>query len=226
MSSAGRGGVKKQPKAKATPKVEVGAVVSQAQELLEAEKKTNAEYLALVVDALNTIKGKWPDIETRDPLPLPATNQPAGTLTGFMAPYDPKAYTSLLEEGTSANKEMSYTCGLNMMFQNILLSMMPWVPIIYDDVLSSSKTVEPGCLTQNFVLAADFDDGKKLPRGSLVRMSPDELCHKVIFRVAGRIKAGAAEAELEQWLRTMLSSPVTFKVKRTQDEQTVTNTAT
>ena len=204
----------------------VSETVAAAKAMLDSEKDTNLIYLSLVVDAMNTIKGKWPDIETMDPLPLPASGQPAGTMTGFLAPFDPKAYSSLIAESITNNTEMSYTCGLNMLWQNVLLSMMPWVPIIYDDVLSSSKTVEPGCLTQNFVLAADFDDGKKLPRGSLVRMSPDELCHKVILRIADRINNGATEAELQQWLRTLLSSPSTFKVRATQDEHTITKNAT
>ena len=171
----------------------------------------NKEYLAEVSSAILTIRGQWQQIESTDPLPLVG-----GTSleSGFLAPWDPDLFDSLTSKGP-----INSTCGINLFWQNSLLSTTPHVPISKARVLEQSTTLQPDVpLKPPLVVAVNFQKGADLPRGNLIRVSADELVHALLFRVADRIKCGAEASELEQWRRVLLSVPCTFRTSETEDD--------
>ena len=92
-----------------------------------------------------------------------------------------------------------------------MMSPMPWVPLDKARVCQLSRDLAPGLLKQGLVVDAHCADGKSLPRGSLTRLSPDEVAHAVVFKIAERLEAGASIDEKKQWLRMLLSCPMAFR---------------
>ena len=107
----------------------------------KVDTSCNDEYYAKVIEAMNVIYSKYPDCHQADPLPLPVADKTV-ELTGFLAPFEPKAYTqAYLESETSgkAKKEFSHQCGINFLWQMVTGRQMPCVPILYDIVMSMLK---------------------------------------------------------------------------------------
>ena len=144
-------------KAKAKPKPESGAAPA------PEAPKVNQAYMADVHRALTVIRDTWPDIEQKD-----ALQECAG---GYLAPFNPAIYDARRAEGDS----MAYSCGGNFFWHNLMMSPMPWVPLDKARVCQLSRDLAPGLLKQGLVVDAHFADGKSFPRGSLTRLSPDEI---------------------------------------------------
>ena len=176
--------------------------------------KVNMDYLARVTEAVNVIKNKWPDIAERDPLPLSS----ATGLTGFLAPYDPEVFDTHLARDSAS---MAYQCGVNLFWISPQQSVTPYIPISESRVMELAASVHPkaGIFKYTITVAATFNNGASIPRGDVLRISPDEVAHAFIFRVAQRITANAPEAELTELLRTMLSMPVCFKRLDSDDKK-------
>ena len=175
----------------------------------------NEGYFSVVQEALNAIFEKFPNIASLDPLP----ESGAGgfwCLSGFLAPYSPFAYNAHWASGPST---MEYQCGINIFWQNILLSAIPWVPLNMDEVSAFAEKMTPNVVRSPIVLNAGFSEGAQLPRGALVRLSPDELVHALVLRVGKEIASGKTDEELKPWLRVMLSCPAIFKRCDTSDQQ-------
>ena len=140
--------------------------------------------------------------------PLPDTGAGGQEgLHGFLAPFNASVYGTRYAEGA----DMAYTCGVNFCWQNSVMSPMPWVPLHKQRAMDMVKDLNPGLLEHNCASIDSFGKGKDLPKGGCARLSPDEVVHGVVFKVAARIIAGASAAERKQWLRTLLSVPCVFK---------------
>ena len=171
-----------------------------------AEPAVNDAYLAELNAAILTIKSEWKDIETLDPLPL--TPESPNALFGYVAPWDSEVFDGQLKKD---GKHLQYQCGVNMFWLNPMVSVTPFVPISKNRVLEQAAALSPGLISPPLVADASWAKGSALPRGSVLRVSPDELYHAVMFKVAQRINEKAPSGELRDWKRTLLSAPCCFK---------------
>ena len=192
--------------AKKKQRTEKAVTPAEAVPTAAAVVPVNKDYVVELQSALNVIQTAWPGIESMDPLPEMGAGGQEG-LHGFLAPFNASVYDTRYAEGA----DMAYTCGVNFFWQNPVMSPMPWVPLYKERVMDMVKDLTPGLLKHTLVFTASFDKGKDLPKGGCVRLSPDEVVHGVVFKVAERIAAGASAAERKQWLRTLLSVPCVFK---------------
>ena len=126
----------------------------------------NAAYHAVVSKALNAVMAKWPDISTADPLTL--------VQGGFVAPFNPEVYDA------KNGPDLDLTCGINLLWVNALLSITPAVPMSLKRVQEFADQLDVDTiLTPVLEVSADFDTAASMPKGSLVRISPDEVCTRV-----------------------------------------------
>ena len=152
--------------------------------------------------AYDVIQDTWPNINTIDRLPE-SGNSGHEKMNGFMAPFCPAMYDKRYAEGSA----ISYTCGLNFVWHDPLVSPMPWVPLYKSRVMELVKDLAPGQFTHGLVLVANFSKGTNLSRGGCIRVGPDEWAHGVIFKIAERLQAGASDEERKGWTRSLLSCP-------------------
>jgi len=192
------------PKKKVKTETAVDGATPAPQALIKIDTTINEKYFTVIQDALNVIFGKWPNIVSLDPLPESGVGGHE-QMQGFMAPFNVFAYDAQRQE-----LEMEYHTAINFFWQNILLSPMPWVPIQLDQVQQYADGIKPGMLKHSLVVCADFQHGAGLPRGGLVRVSPDEFPHAVVLKIAGLIRKGATDDELKPYKRMVLSTPATF----------------
>ena len=119
----------------------------------------NHAYFREVSEAVVVIKGKWPDIETVAPLEV--------SVGGFLAPYSAEGYAASFQK----DGRQEWTCGMNALWANPLLSVTPHVPISKNRVLERAGELEPGkMLRPDMLCHANFQNGADLPRGGLVQM--------------------------------------------------------
>jgi hypothetical protein len=100
---------------------------SKKQRREDAKKKAegvNAEYFGHLDKALKTITSKWKDIVSADPLPMVPANK--GDMCGFTAAYDSEVFDAQFKQDGDA---LSYTCGVNFMWQNFFHSVLSHVPM-------------------------------------------------------------------------------------------------
>jgi len=174
---------------------------------LELQKSVNALYLLDVRDAIDTIKVQWPGIHLEPPLALASVGAPLPfSELGFLAPFNNEIFDEQVK-----NENMEYTCGINIFWTNCLGSVTPYVPISKARVLEFAANTTTGQLKNTLVAHASFHTADSMPIGDVVDLSPEELKHAVLFKVAQRIKENAPESELVEWRRTLLSAPCTFK---------------
>ena len=122
-----------------------------------------------------------------------------------MAPFDVAAYTA-------GRKTLNYEgkCGVNLLWSNPVHSVTPFVPLYIERVLDQAAAVNPGLQKTELTLLANFATGEQLPRGSLIRISPEEPVHAFLFKVAERLSLPCDDQEKEAWKRTILSYPAKF----------------
>ena len=152
----------------------------------------NDAYLKLVLSDAYVIKNKWPDIASKDPLPL--TDESGYLrLTGFLEPFNKEACAKM----SVAASIWTYLCGINFFWQDIVATLLPHVPLYFNrlEEYALDQYAHPSQVRHSLSACADFVKGAELPRGSLVWLSPCEGPHALIHRVACRIRAGAPESE-------------------------------
>ena len=180
----------------------------------------NFEYLQDLSSAMNDILRIWPEIPSADPLPVMSTDttQP----TGFQAPFTAVEFDSIFAQ-TPVPAGAQYSTGINFFWMRNLGSITPWIPLYKQRVLELGNTMFPGGrptpIIEQYQIAVEFSNGADLPKGSLARISPDELAHAPIFVVSERIRAGAGDAELAEWKRVLLSVPAVFASFPTEDSK-------
>ena len=139
---------------------------------------------------------------------LPA---PLNDMIGYMAPYNEDVYSRNYAEATEQDSQMDYTCGMNFFHQDMRRSMLHHVPFYIDKIQEWGESLQPGLLKHGLVLCADWSQGNALPKGGILRLSPDEWSHALVIRLASRITANAGKPEMLEWLRCLLSCPTTLK---------------
>ena len=175
----------------------------------------NEKYYTLVEDALATILNTYQDLQPRDPLPEIAETKK--DLAGFMAPFNPATYDA--KYAAMPEDQFEYHCGINLLATSMTHSVTPFIPIIESRVQEAAEALEPGLAKFPVVVAASFPEASKMPKGAMLRLSPDEFAHAYIFKFAEIIKSNADGKTLNAWLRTILSFPCTFKRRDTTDSQ-------
>ena len=170
----------------------------------------NIEYHQALTAAKMVILNAWPDIVGKDPLPMQAVDGGDGLL-GFLAPFDEASFDRCLGEAQGGQR-FQLQNGVNFMWQDIERSCMSFVPLYLEHVLKWSETIEPGLLAHVlvFCVVPGFT-GSTIPKGHILRLSPDEWSHAVIFRVASRLNANCPVEEALAWKRTLLSAPCIWK---------------
>ena len=174
----------------------------------------NTSYHALVQQDLDIIRTQWPDIADLDPLTLD------GAEPGFVAPFNVGVFDAQYK---MAGFDMAYTCGVNFFWFDVLRSISPMVPLYRERVedLAADQFDRPGAQwsSMSMTVAITFQAGDNLPKGSLLRVTPDEITHAVVLAVAKRIRSEAPKEELDQWRRMLLSVPCTFRRLDSMDEK-------
>ena len=137
------------------------------------------------------------------------------------APYDPQLLKQALEG------KGSYTCGANLLWIDLLVSITPNVPVNEASIQKGMDKYFPspdinwelGKVVIG-VLPAQLDvlaEGKTAPTG-LRLLSPEEYLHSFVLKVADRVRAAASMGELKSWANLMLSLPVTFQLAASQEK--------
>ena len=172
----------------------------------------NACYFQKLMAALDAILTNFGDLAAVDALPMDGSGHLG--LSGFLEPYSAENYDA------TYGPNMEYSCGFNFMKHNILRSPLPFVRIYIERVMELAAVLVPGLAKFSLVLHAAHSKGDAIASADLIRYSPDEHCHAVIFKVAERSQApDCTDEEKEAWLRMLLSFPTTFKRLDTKDEK-------
>ena len=131
---------------------------------------------------------------------------------GFLQPFDSGMYEDSFKRG------VTYVAGCNMLWASLLGSITPAVPIIGPKVeaLASQLFANPDAAAPMLHIAAT---PLPLQKGSLVRLSPDEICHAFIMQVAEKIRSQTPEDVLKQYRRMLLSWPTQFIHKDSDDDR-------
>ena len=195
--------------------------VAQQTDPVDSARAKNAGYLLKLQTAITTIKNTWPDIQMLEALPTSGDTGHEG-MVGFIAPFNPAAYDQMFvksDDGDTPGPVSDYMCGVNFFWQNMLQSVLSYVPIYETRVQELQKNITPGLFKFGIVLCASFPTASQLPRGDCLRVSPDEWAHAIVFKIAERLDAGAGDSEMKEWKRAVLSTPCTWKRLDTEDER-------
>jgi hypothetical protein len=173
----------------------------------------NVEWHNQIAMAIDKIKGQFGmDIEKADALPEEE---------GFTAPCNEKVLQDRLSDPTKWTGNIIASGGVNILWASPLESLTPNVAINKKAVETYMHNYWPAGVVKPLDQPIDLRlDGKfPMSRGSMMRLSPEEMQHALILKVAQRIEAGADEAELLVWKRCLLSATGRFVRADTYDEQ-------
>jgi hypothetical protein len=173
----------------------------------------NVEWHHMLAQAIDTIKNKFGmDIDKADAL---------AEGDGFTAPVNEQVLQDRLSDPTKWTGQIIASGGVNIFWANPLESLTPNVSINKKAVENYMKNYWQDGVVKPLDMPIDLRlDGKfPISRGSMMRLSPEEMQHALILKVAQRINAGANEAELLEWSRCMLSATGRFMRADTYDEQ-------
>ena len=183
----------------------LNAVQNGMDSTLAIAKTNNAVYFSKVQADKAIVLGKWPNLVGLDPLPE-VGDTGFLSLLGFGAPFNGSIFTA-----RRADPKFEYNTHINFMWQDLETTQLPCVPLYWERVLELADQLPgPGLLKFKLTLLTNFDTPGELPKGGLLRLSPCEQIHAILHKVATRIRQKASKSELEQWLRTLLSTPATF----------------
>ena len=204
------------PKGKPQPKKKQDVAVAPKSKfpiLTTWQSAVNKVYHDNVIKDVAVILKKWPSIQDQAALPQTGSAGFKG-LVGLGSPFEPAIYNERQVSGAR------YNCHTNLFHQDLLRSVLSFVPLYKERVieLSVTKFASPS-QTPDVSLLADFPDGFAMPKGSLIRLSPCEPVHAVLHRVSCRILANAPESELNDWLRLLLSCPTRFVQLDTDEDK-------
>jgi hypothetical protein len=173
----------------------------------------NVEWHSRLAMAIDTIKGKFGmDIDKADAL---------AEGDGFTAPINEQVLQDRLNDPTKWTGNVIASGGVNVFWANPLESLTPNVAINKKAVENYMQNYWQNGVAKPLDQPIDLRLDGKFPilRGSLMRLSPEEMQHALILKVAQRITAGADEEELLVWKRCMLSATGRFVRADTYDEQ-------
>ena len=168
----------------------------------------NADYKARVSANLKVVLDKYPTLVDQPPLPMVGDDGFKG-LTGYGATFDEAIYD------TKYASYEEFTCNTNLLQHSLLQGALPYVPLYFERVAeyAESNLTTPTNVLSNapLVLEMTFANAKNIVHGEQRRLSPCEPIHALIHRFATRILDGAENAELDGWIRIILSYPTAYK---------------
>ena len=165
----------------------------------------NKEYYAEVQDDINVIlhSSAFKDILEAEPLPIREQAE-----CGIQEPFDAaKCATALRQRGT-------YISGFNFFWLDLVRSISPGIPLSRDRVRELADWMfkdGPIPLKKPIgvrVTSADFP--VQSHKGGLLMITPEEMAHSVLVKVADAIRQGAKNTK--EWQRVLLSVPVYIDV--------------
>jgi hypothetical protein len=165
----------------------------------------NKDYFAEVQDDINVILrySAFKDILQADPMPIREQAE-----CGIQEPFDEaKCATALRQRGT-------YISGCNFFWLDLVRSISPGIPLSRDRVQELADWMfkdGPVPLKKPIgvaVSSADFPVHNH--KGGLLMITPEEMAHAVLVKVANAIRAGARN--VKEWRKVLLSVPVYIDV--------------
>ena len=134
---------------------------------------------------------------------------------GFVEPFSNAAFDAALEDASiRGDTTVQYTCGINLMWVDLLVSCIPDVPMSKRRVTEFGSGLKPGVrLDPPLVVAVTFDRAAHMPRGGLLRISPNEITDALLFKIVERLEAKASATELAEWERMLRSVPCIFVIR-------------
>ncbi len=179
--------------------------------------QVNAMHYAAVQRAIQTVQNRWPGIETLDALPI--TDQ-AGHDSGCKAVFSRKEYLA------SMARHGCYEAGFNLLSVNLLWSATPSTPIhtravtqAIDLYFPTPMPRLPSNMTATVVVQSRTDKVWE-QKGNLRMVSPQEIYHAFVLRVAQDIESGSyTDEEMNKHRTAILSCSVIFELLPTEDDQ-------
>jgi hypothetical protein len=171
------------------------------------EPAPNSKYTAKVLKAVLRIKEEFPDIASREPLPMVGEG-----LTGFLEPFN----VDVFNKKFAAMESTYYVCGFNIFSLDFCGSMTPFIPMNEDRVreLIPIHFQKPRMFPYNIPIAPDFGgDLVALPPTTLISLFPMEVVHALLFSLEDQLNAKPkmSQGEKTKWLQVLLSVPVQFQ---------------
>jgi hypothetical protein len=209
---------KKKVSAKAGAKAAAAPAAAAAEEELAAPTlpnyhNPNIAWHNKLTMAMDTIKGQFGmDIEKAEPL---------SEEEGFTAPCNENVLQDRMNDPAKWKGNIIASGGVNIFWASPLQSLTPNVAINVKAVETYMANYWQHGVAKPLDQPIDLRlDGKfPMARGSMMRLSPEEMQHALILKVAQRIEAGADDAELLVWRRCLLSATGRFVRADTFDEQ-------
>ena len=171
----------------------------------------NKEYYAEVQDDINVIlhSGAFKDILEAEPLPIREQAE-----CGIQEPFDAaKCATALRQRGT-------YISGFNFFWLDLVRSISPGIPLSRDRVRDLADWMfkdGPIPLKKPIgVRVTSVDFPVQSHKGGLLMITPEEMAHSVLVKVADAIRQGAKNTK--EWQRVLLSVPVYIDVIPREDQ--------
>ena len=163
---------------------------------------------------------QWPLLAASDPMPLSNWRPEQDLRIGFVEPFSNTAFDAALEDASiRGDTTMQYTCGINLMWVNLLVSCTPDVPMSKRRVTEFGSGLKPGVrLDPHLVVAVTFDRAAHMPHGGLLRISPNEITDELLFKIVERLEAKASATELAEWERVLRSVPCTFVIRPSMEK--------
>ena len=165
----------------------------------------NKEYYAEVQDDINVIlhSSAFKDILEAEPLPIREQAE-----CGIQEPFDAaKCATALRQRGT-------YISGFNFFWLDLVRSISPGIPLSRDRVRDLADWMfkdGPIPLKKPIgVRVTSVDFPVHSHKGGLLMITPEEMAHSVLVKVADAIRQGAKNTK--EWQRVLLSVPVYIDV--------------
>ena len=182
--------------------------------------RINTCYLVDVANALHTITMQWPLLAASDPMPLSNWRPEQDLRIGFVEPFSNTGCDAALEDASiRGDTTVQYTCGINLMWVDLLVSCTPDVPMSKRRVTEFGSGLKPGVrLDPHLVVAVTFDRAAHMPRGGLLRISPNEITDALLFKIVERLEAKASATELAEWERVLRSVPCTFVIRPSMEK--------
>jgi hypothetical protein len=117
-------------------------------------------------------------------------------------------------------KKGLYKCGGNIFWADALWTPLPGVPVRQSAVeeIKAHYFSEPCPFPSMVVIGVPSKDENPMDhRGSMKRVSPEEMVHALMFRIASEIEGGATQRRLQDWRRMSLSVSFHFKLLESDD---------
>ncbi len=113
-----------------------------------------------------------------------------------------------------------YEAGCNLLWTDPLYTATPGIPVSQRSIklLQQHYFASPAPFPCAVVIAVQGEDMDPLAcRGALQRLSPEDIVHALLLKIAEDIAFGADEAVLQAWRRTLLSTTFIFEPMENDD---------